>query len=772
MCPGSLLPQWRQYISFILCTVLLSTVFVAELFAQKSDTLSFYQSKSGYVYFRNPNITLQAARFVSPAPGHIKEISLALGGTSANGTARLRLFGHEGGVPAPILENDLIEPIFLQKTKAGFEKITVQIPERPFLANNQFFIALDQIDSGVVLLSDRVEKQPFCSSDDDEFYFQLLKQSDGGWRWEKYSFAVDVVMDYTSVSPRYPMGDVAHGLGIVDTMQYNRSIAWADVDENGYLDLLWDGRLYLNREGEAFELANKDLGIEGAPGANLFLDANNDGNIDILFLGSRDSTEAGSRLFLGSGGLSFTRIDLKLPPLDNPTSFSISDVDGDGYLDLFVGQSSKNPKDSGTTSYLLMNNGGQGFIAGLDRVMMLQSDASSFVYGSQFLDADNDGDPDLYVARRYPERSLLLFNDGTGQFSRKQGIGRGMVGELGAGSGGDWKDFDNDGDFDLLYPRLIHPYLRKYRDAEGSGIYSQGETGDQVLAKLSSSIGGELVDYEERHAGGAWGDADNDGLLDAFFTTVGDCRFAELYTQNPDHTFSMTTFDYGLHWSSAGEDAIWVDFDNDGWVDLCAIEWNRLKLYKNPGDGEEGDYIEIDAIEKNGSYDIGARVTVHAGELQMKREVTIGRGVLMGDPPRLHYGLGGNEVDSVEIEWSNGVREVFHDVESKGVRELVKGSSGQYRSSAEASISAVPNPFSDQLHIYYRVPERGEVRLEIYNQSGSLVKVLVDEEVEGGDHAVIWGADDASGLKLPGGVYIYRLVTTGGEVNGRAVLTR
>ena len=164
MCPGSLAPDLRQCISYIFCGVFLSTILVADLPAQVRDTLSFYQSGSGYVYFHNSDVVLQAARFVNPAPGHIKEISVALGGTSADGKARLRIFGHEGGVPAPVLERNLIEPITLQKTKTGFERITVGIAERPFLTNNQFFIAVDQIDSGVVLLSDRVEKQPFCSS--------------------------------------------------------------------------------------------------------------------------------------------------------------------------------------------------------------------------------------------------------------------------------------------------------------------------------------------------------------------------------------------------------------------------------------------------------------------------------------------------------------------------------------------------------------------------------------------------------------------------------
>lgn len=754
---------------------LLSTFLIPSLSAQERDTLSFYQSRSGYVYFRNPDVVLQAARFVNPAPGHIREISIALGGPSADGTARLRIFGHEGGVPAPVLEEDLIEPIILRKSKSGFERITLQIPERPFLANNQFFIAVDRIDSGVVFLSDKIEKNPFCSLGDDEFHFQILKQADGGWRWEKYSFAVDVVMDYPTVVPLYPMGDAAGGLGILDTLLHNRSIAWADVDENGYLDLLWDGRLYLNKEGKHFELANEEVKIEGAPAANLFLDANNDGDIDILFLGSRDTSHPASRLFLGSGGLSFTPIDLVLPGVDSPTSFSVADVDGDGYLDVFVGQSNRAMDVQSPiwqTCHLLLNANGKGFIDASDRIPLLASDSTSQAYGSQFLDADNDGDPDLYVARRYPQRSLLLYNDGTGRFTPKTGLHNDIVHELGAGSGGDWKDFDNDGDNDLLYPRLIHPYLRKYRDAEGSHIYVR-EDDDVSLAKHASISGTDAIDYEERHAGGIWGDVNNDGLLDALFTTSSDCRFAELYTQNAEHAFTLNTFEYGLHWSSAGEDAVWVDFDNDGWLDLCAIEWNRLRLYKNPGDGGVNGYVEIDPVAKNGSPDVGASATVYVGEKHITREVTIGRGVLMGDPSRLHYGIGTDrKVDSIVIEWSDGLREVFTDVDANAVNRLVKGSSSAFTSSTAASISAVPNPFKDQLQIYYTIPERQRVRLEIYNQSGVLIKVFSDEETDAGTHSVVWEADDIAGSKVAAGVYVYRLILPDGEVSGRAVLTR
>lgn len=752
----------------IACGVAACVLCTHVSFAQEIDTLSSYRGASGYTYFRNVDVVLQAARFINPAPGYIREISLVLSGPSNNGKARLRLFGHEGGSPAPILENDLIDPLTLQKTKAGFERITLSLPERIFIENNQFFVAVDQLDSGVVFLSDRVEKQPFCLSKDDQFSSQVLKQRDGNWRWEKYSFAVDVIMEYPDIIPESPMGDVAVGLGILDTADVNRSIAWGDFNGDNYLDLLWNGSLYENYEGERFQRVNEDVGIAGKPAANLFLDVNNDGYLDILFLGFQDSEKSPSVLFIGDGSGNFSQIMLHLPPVINPTSFSLSDINADGFLDIFIGQSRKFGDSVSCPSYLWVNDQGKGFLDSSARLPSLAGDTLSFIYGSQFVDFNHDGFLDLYVSRRYPEKSLLLYNNGEGFFFTDT-----QHGLLGAGAGGDWKDYDNDGDVDLLYPRLIHSYLHKYRNERGSGIYTGDEVFRQEKAQLPKNGGYTSIAYEERHAGGAWGDVNNDGLLDAFFSTFGDCRFAELYTQNDDHTFSSATFQYGLHWSSAGEDGTWVDFDNDGWLDLCAIEWNRLRIYKNPGDGGHSDFIEIDAVNAKGGVEPGTSVTLYAGEKRITREVTLGRGILMGDAPRLHYGLGTHSrLDSAVVHWTDGTQEVFTDLTPNTIARLVKGSSGNLATATGASISAVPNPFSDQLHIYYSIPRTQPVRLEIYDQRGTLVNVLLDEEVMAGDHSAVWTALDVAGEKVPGGVYLYRLILPGGEVAGRAVLVR
>jgi M6 family metalloprotease-like protein len=70
-----------------------------------------------------------------------------------------------------------------------------------------------------------------------------------------------------------------------------------------------------------------------------------------------------------------------------------------------------------------------------------------------------------------------------------------------------------------------------------------------------------------------------------------------------------------------------------------------------------------------------------------------------------------------------------------------------------------PNPFNPSTAISFSLPERRSVRLELFDLLGRIVKVLVNEEVEGGRHRVVWDGMDAGGTPVAGGVYLCRLQT-------------
>ncbi len=68
-----------------------------------------------------------------------------------------------------------------------------------------------------------------------------------------------------------------------------------------------------------------------------------------------------------------------------------------------------------------------------------------------------------------------------------------------------------------------------------------------------------------------------------------------------------------------------------------------------------------------------------------------------------------------------------------------------------------PNPFNGGTAIPFALKEAGSVRLVIHNLLGQVVRVLLDEVREAGEHRLLWDGRDGSGMTLPAGVYIYSL---------------
>ncbi len=68
-----------------------------------------------------------------------------------------------------------------------------------------------------------------------------------------------------------------------------------------------------------------------------------------------------------------------------------------------------------------------------------------------------------------------------------------------------------------------------------------------------------------------------------------------------------------------------------------------------------------------------------------------------------------------------------------------------------------PNPFNPDTAIRFSLKETSPVSINIYDVKGQLVKTLVNEVREAGNHSVIWKGVDNNGRAVSSGVYFYRM---------------
>lgn len=79
------------------------------------------------------------------------------------------------------------------------------------------------------------------------------------------------------------------------------------------------------------------------------------------------------------------------------------------------------------------------------------------------------------------------------------------------------------------------------------------------------------------------------------------------------------------------------------------------------------------------------------------------------------------------------------------------------RTIQQAHLFVFPNPFSQRSTIEYGVPAQGPVSLEIYDITGQLVRILVDEAKAKDLYSIRWDGTDSSNSKVAAGIYFCKL---------------
>jgi len=420
------------------------------------------------------------------------------------------------------------------------------------------------------------------------------------------------------------------------------------------------------------------------------------------------------------------------------------DFDNDGNLDLFIAATD-------STSTLLRNDGEGGFLVA-DAFSSISTELVQQVAPADF---DNDGDLDFYLVQDGTSNRLI---ENMGDNSLESA---GMMGDNGAGRGAAWGDYNNDGFLDLyLMNDGRQNFLYRNRNGNAFEDESQGILKDEGPGRS-----------------GIWGDWDNDGDLDLFLTN---CGSADRLLRNEGDDLFVDVADpaFVLPDSSAG--AAWADWDNDGDLDLAVADISGVtRLYRN--DQALGNHwFEVDLIHHNGAMGCnGAKVRIVTdGDQVQIREVAAGGGWLSQDSPTVHFGLGAAAViDTLEVQlpgchWPTltavavDQKLVLTGVKATPVFEPDRDLPGIRKTEI---YSCYPNPFNPTTTIRFGLSVSGRAALKIYDVAGRLTRVLFDEPREAGLQSAVWNGRDQAGRSVASGMYLVRL-DSGGAREVRSVV--
>ncbi|MEO8083236.1 MAG: CRTAC1 family protein [Ardenticatenales bacterium] len=503
--------------------------------------------------------------------------------------------------------------------------------------------------------------------------------------------------------------DVAPSVGM-DVASRAGGVVVEDFDGDGNLDVLTSGwgadepmHYFRSRGDGTFEDRTAAAGLTGLTGGlNLVQgDYDGDGFVDVLVL--RGAWLAAPRGFPNSllrnrGDGTFEDVTESAGILSfHPTqTAAFADFDGDGDLDLFIGNETIG--DGNPHPNELWRNDGDGTFTDVGAAVGLA--LGGFTKGAGWGDYDNDGRPDLYVSQLgWP--NALMHNDGP---TRDGGW---RFTDVAAAAGVTepvqsfptwWWDYDDDGWLDILVDSYstsmtsgedtpVGDVMADYvgLPAAGERLHLYHNDHDGTFTDVAHDAG---VDGHYLTMGSNYGDLDNDGW-DDFYLGTGhpDLRVIipnRAFHNRGDGTFGDITTSGGFGNLQKGHAVGFGDLDNDGDQDVYEVlggayegDWYPNVLYENPGHGNHWATLRLRGPGANPSA-IGARVTLRlatpGGTRTLHRLVGSG-GSFGANSLQVEVGLGdATAVEAVSVAWpGGGAAESFDGVKMDGVWRLVAG---------------------------------------------------------------------------------------------------
>ena len=319
------------------------------------------------------------------------------------------------------------------------------------------------------------------------------------------------------------------------------------------------------------------------------------------------------------------------------------------------------PDNFAPISNYLFHNNGNGTFTDVSQASHIAASLGKGL-GVAFADFNNDGFMDVEVANDQVQQ-FLFKNNGNGTFEELAvlaGVGFTEDGKTFSGMGTDFVDLDNDGYPDIVTTALSNEsYAYYHNNGDESFTYATLVTGLGEITRLLSGWGVRIFDYDNDGLKDLF--IANGHVMDNIENTQPHLRSLQKPSllRNVGNKFVDVSEVSGQTFQQmwAGRGAAFGDLDNDGDIDIVVSNCDGPSYFIRNDGGNRNNWIalELRGVKSNRSG-IGARVklTSESGKVQYTM-VSTTASYLSASDHRVFFGLGAEKkIKEIEITWPGG----------------------------------------------------------------------------------------------------------------------